>query len=221
VTATFDDLIEVVAPGRTVVSRSNPTPAVQDYNVLARFDDLDRSRDAVLALESMERDDAAIGVTVLAEPGSPAAPLWPGTSPDADDRDVRAGTIAGAEDGVDPEGVVSDVAPRVASGGVIGGIVGALVVGLGALAIEPDIWIGAALGGALFGSFVGAVWGAFARMGGSDAYRQTFVPADAEQVIVVSFHSNDRERAGEARDRLGLASTRKPVVIGSNGVESP
>jgi len=61
--------------------------------------------------------------------------------------------------------------------------------------------------------FVGAMWGAFIRMGGSDAYRQTFVETSSPTLTIVSLHSDDRAEADEARRRLALEAETEPVVV--------
>jgi hypothetical protein len=51
-------------------------------------------------------------------------------------------------------------------------------------------------------SVFGAIWFAFARLGGSDAYRQTFVDKAASDLTIVSLHTDDAGEAATARSRL-------------------
>jgi hypothetical protein len=98
-------------------------------------------------------------------------------------------------------------------GAALGAVVGAVLVGGVTALIDSSIWMGAAIGGAIFGLVVGAMWGAFIRMGGSDAYRQTFVETSSPTLTIVSLHSDDRAEADEARRRLALEAETAPVVV--------
>jgi hypothetical protein len=173
------DLAERLVPHLDVVSTSQPEPTPGRHNVVAIVPDVEHARAAVLALESMEDDDARVGLVVM------------GARP----RDDVAG--------IDPEGVTGSVAPRIVLGALAGAVVGALVVG-GATALLADdsAVAGPAIGGAfLFGVF-GAIWAVFARLGGSDAYRQTFVEPRTDAVALVSLHTDDRDAAAAGFERL-------------------
>jgi hypothetical protein len=171
---------EQVVPDLDVVSVSNPEPVLRRFNVVAVAPTTERARKAVVDLEGLEADDASIGVVVF---GSEA------TSP-ADGR-------------VDPEGVTGAVFPRIVVGGLIGLIVGGILVGLGAYLFGAEsAAIGAAVGGAAMGFVFGAIWVVFARLGGSDAYRQTFVRGMRDDVTLVSLHTDDAAEAAKARERL-------------------
>jgi hypothetical protein len=87
---------------------------------------------------------------------------------------------------------------------LIGGIVGAIVVGGAALLFGAAGWevAGAAAAGAMLISVFGAIWSAFARFGGSDAYRQTFVDKAVSDLTIVSLHTDDAAEAAAARARL-------------------
>ena len=50
-------------------------------------------------------------------------------------------------------------------------------------------------------------------MGGSDAYRQTFVESSSPTLTIVSLHSDDRVEADEARRRLALEAEDTPLVV--------
>jgi len=191
-------LAHSLAPDLVVVSTSNPEPVLQRYNVVGLFDATEEARKAVVALEGLERDDAAIGLTVLGDEERPDATTEP--------------------EKVDPEGVTRDVMPRALVGGLIGAVVGAVVVGLVAgLIAGGEAAIGGAIGGLLLGAPIGAVWGAFVKMGGSDAYRQTFVPPHRRDVTLVSLHTNDESEAAAAFDRLAAEASRDVVVLDGDG----
>ena len=223
------ELAGLLAPGATVTETSHPAPALEHWNVAVLLDDASTARDAVVTLESLTADDAAIGFTVLS-PATSTAPTSEGraarragvevgradTTDTADTmgglvhpegrRDDRHGTVRDGMvlEGVDREGVVGDVAPRAVVGGAIGGVVGALIVGIaGWLFADGTGAIAGAIGGFLLGAPIGAIWGSFARMGGSDAYRQTFVDPGDPSTFMVSLHTADAERADEAAERLG------------------
>ncbi len=93
------------------------------------------------------------------------------------------------------------------SGGAIGALVGALLIG-GATALfaSGSTALVAALSGAFFGGVAGAIWVVFAKMGGSDAYRQSFVAPELTDVCIVSLHTDDAQEAADARDRLAARS---------------
>ena len=194
----MQQLAHFVAPNLAVVSTSNPEPVLLRYNVVAVFDATEAAREAVVALEGLERDDASIGVTVLG---------------DHDPADVVSET-----DRVDAEGVTREVMPRAVVGGIIGAIVGAVVVGVIAGIIAGGAAaIGGAIGGALLGAPIGAVWGAFVKMGGSDAYRQTFVAPQHRDLTLVSLHTDDAAEAAAAVDRLAQMTSRDVLVLDRDG----
>jgi hypothetical protein len=170
------DLVRHVEPGGRMISTSNPEPALRAYNVVARYRSADEARNAVLALESLEADDAAVGVTVV------ELPSWTVGVDDIPDADRDPGPI-------------DELTPRMLRGAAIGLVVGAVLIGGITALIDSEIWVGAAIGGAIFGLVVGAIWGAFLRMGGSDAYRQTFVETSSPTLTIVSLHSDDRVEA--------------------------
>jgi hypothetical protein len=188
------DLVRHVEPSGRMISTSNPEPALRAYNVVARYRSADAARNAVLALESLEADDGAVGVTVV------ELPSWTAGVDEVSDADRDPGPI-------------DEMTPRMLKGAAIGLVVGAVLVGGVTALIDSEIWVGAAIGGAIFGLVVGAIWGAFLRMGGSDAYRQTFVETTSPTLTIVSLHSNDRIEADEARRRLALEADEAPLVV--------
>lgn len=187
------DIARLIAPDAEIVAASNPEPILRSMNVVAVFESDDTSRNAVLALEGLEDDDSAIGLTALGH-------------------ERRS-------QGVQPEdpAIAGDALRRAAKGAAIGAVISAVVIG-GATALisVSGVVVGAALGGALFGAFVGGVWGAFIRFGGSDAYRQTFIENE-HGVSLVSLHTDDVDKAQEARNRLSLESLSTPMMFRRDG----
>jgi hypothetical protein len=181
------ELARQLAPHLRIISASRPAPVLRDHNVLAMSGDADVGRRAVLALESIEHADDQLGTVVM------------GAITDEVDDDS-------AEDNgrVDPEGVGRQVVPRVLLGGLLGAIVGAILVGGGAFLLGAEGWevAGAAAAGAMLLSVFGAIWLTFAGLGGSDAYRQTFVDDAATELTIVSVHTDDPDEAEAARSRL-------------------
>jgi hypothetical protein len=199
---TMRDVAEMIEPTMSVVSTSNPEPSLQTLNIVAVYHAENDARNAVLGLESIEAADGSVGLTVLGTQ-EPTAPRTPN-----DDATIR---------GLDPEGVTADIVPRAIKGAIIGAIVGAVVVGgAAALITEEAAAIGGALGGLLMGAAIGAIWAAFVRMGGSDAYRQTFVESSKMELMLVSLHTADGATAERARQLLAANADREPYVVRSD-----
>ena len=162
---------------------SQPEPELARHNVVAATRDIDAARSAVLALEALEADDAKLGLVVLSTDG------------EADLVDGRA----------DPERVTRMVASRTLAGGTLGAVAGALLIG-GAIALVANASAStatvAAIGGAIIGGVFGAIWVVFAGMGGSDAYRQSFIAPELTDVCIVSLHTDDAQEAARGRERL-------------------
>jgi len=198
---TMRDVAELIEPSMTVVSTSNPEPTLQTLNIVAVYREENDARNAVLGLESIEVSDASVGLTVLSTDDTVPANRTPN-----DDATIR---------GLDPEGVTADIVPRAVKGGIIGALVGALIVGgaAGIFAGDASALIGGVLGGVLFGGAIGAVWGAFVRMGGSDAYRQTFVEHSKMDLMLVSLHTADRSTAERGRELLAANADREPYTV--------
>lgn len=189
------ELAGLLAPDAIVTETSHPPPALDRWNVAVLLDDATVAREAVLALEAISADDAAVGFTVLSPPNAAAATT-----------EARADAVVepSGPSGVDREGVIGELAPRAFVGGLIGALVGAAVIGLAGWFVAEGVGaIAGAIGGALFGAPIGAIWGGFTRMGGSDAYRQTFVDPDDPSTFMVSLHTADPERADRAASCLG------------------
>jgi hypothetical protein len=171
-----------MAPHLRIVSVSNPEPHMERLNVIATTSDLSTARAAVLELEAEELDDARIGLVAL---GAPTA-----------ERDEPVG--------VDPERVGRTLVPRIVTGAAVGAVAGAGIgVAITAISGAPGSYVvGAALGGAALFAVPGAIWATFPRMGGSDAYRQTFVDESIDELNVVSLHTTDDDEAVRAINRL-------------------
>lgn len=183
------DIAHVIAPDAEIASTSNPEPVLRAYNVVGIYHEEDNSRDAVLALESIDADDAAIGLVTLGHVEHPT-----GIQPE--DRRITGETLR-----------------RAGIGAAIGAVISALVVGLGSLAFATStVAIGGAIGGALFGAFIGGLWGAFVKFGGSDAYRQSFGP-DEHATTLVCLHTDSFDHAQEAQALLGLIADTTPTIV--------
>lgn len=153
-----------LAPHLEVVSVSQPEARLAHSNVVGLCPDVETAREAVLSLESIEDDDARLGLVVMAPPD------------DGLDRGRRT----------DPERVAGTVFKRVVLGGLAGAAVGAIVFGVvGYLVGGWSAALGAALGGVVLVGPIGAIWTTFAGFGGSDAYRQTYVDPEIDSLGVV------------------------------------
>src|SRR4051794_20092907 len=102
------DLVRHVEPEGRMISTSNPEPTLRTYNVVGRYRSADAARNAVLALESLNDDDGAVGVTVI-------------------EMSADAGSAAG-EAGLEA-GAIEEMTPRVLKGAAIGLVVGAVLIG--------------------------------------------------------------------------------------------
>ena len=176
---TLTDVARSLVHDRRIASVSNPEPALRQYNLLAVSPSLETAREAVVSLEGVDDRDDAVGLVVFAE--------------DDERPDGR----------VDRERITRALLPRILAGGLIGAVVGAIVIGGGAALLDAGgAAIGAALGGAAMFAVFGGIWATFAKMGGSDAYRQSFVSASGADVSIVSLHTDDPAEAATARERL-------------------
>jgi hypothetical protein len=195
---TLGEFVRREVPHLRIASMSQPEPELARHNVVAATRDIDAARSAVLALEALEADDAKLGLVVLSTDG------------EADLVDGRA----------DPEGVTRMVASRTLAGGALGAVVGALLIG-SAIALfaeaSASTAIVAAIGGAAIGGVFGAIWVVFAGMGGSDAYRQSFIAPELTDVCIVSLHTDDPREAARGRERLAGRPWLTIVEIDANG----
>jgi hypothetical protein len=195
-TSRIAEFARTVAPGLHIASDSNPEPVLREHNVVALVPTTEEARAAVLALEALDDDDSAVGVVVM---GSGAADDTPA---------------------VDPEGVTRAVAGRAIVGGIIGAVVGAVVVGvLTAVVFDGPGLLGAVLGGPLLIGPIVAIWVVFRRLGGSDAYRQTFTEPQRTDVSLVSYHTDDAGQADVAFSRLRDLGPRKLLITDRSGTQ--
>lgn len=183
---TLREFAEQEFRGLDIVSVSQPEPVLLDRNVMAVTDDVELARAAVLALEDLEIDDSRLGLVVL-EPPHRWGPEW-------------------KEGKADAEGASQPVT-RAPMGAAAGAVLGALLIGgLAAVLGNGSTGMVGMLVGAVAGAVLGAIVAVFASMGGSDAYRDTFVSPKESQVCLVSLHTNDRDEATAARKRLSSRS---------------
>jgi hypothetical protein len=194
----LDDLARHVAPHLEVISVSNPDPVFRQRNLVAVTSGEDAAREAVVALEADSEEDADIGVVIM--------------SADPDRAAVGDATV-------DPEHVTGYTARRIGIGGVIGAVVGALLIGVPVAIIVGSVGaaIGASVGGALFGFYIGGTWLPFTGLGGSDAYRQTFVAPELVDVALVAFHTDSAECLERARSRLDDVEHLALIEVDENG----
>ena len=118
-------------------------------------------------------------------------------------------------------------------GAATGAVLGALVIGaLAAFLGNGSTGMVGLIVGAVAGGVLGAVTAVFAGLGGSDAYRETFVSPKEMQVVLVSLHTNDRDEAtlrasafppdhgptsstSTPKERRGTADMARPIWSGS------
>lgn len=180
---TLEELAAAAAPHLEIVSVSQPTPVLRASNLLVLATSEDVGRRAVLELEGHEDDDARIGTVVMTTPGS---------------RPIST------QQAVDPEHVTGLAVRRSLVGGIIGAAIGAALIGIATWVFTGSTGTAAAVavGGAIFGFIIAGTWSTFGRLGGSDAFRQTFVPPEIADLVIVSLHSADPDDSRRARDRL-------------------
>jgi hypothetical protein len=183
---TLREFAEQEFRGLDIVSVSQPEPVLLDRNVMAVTDDVDQAREAVLALEALEIDDSRLGLVVL-EPPHRWGPEW-------------------KEGKADAEGASKPVT-RAPMGAATGAVLGALVIGaLAAFLGNGSTGMVGLIVGAVAGAVLGAIIAVFASLGGSDAYRETFVSPKETKLCLVSLHTNDSDEATAARKRLSSRS---------------
>ena len=200
--ASIRDLAFEIEPDLDVLSISHPQPILRGYNAVGVFRSQEDARNAVLAMEGLGAPEPAVGMTTL------------GSSAHSDEVRDSSTDAVGEPVGADPEGVVSDLAPRLIKGAVCFAALGAVLAGaLIALFGDRQLIVIGVVTAALFGAAVGAIWGAFVGMGLSDAYRETFVDPNSFDAIIVSFHTDARPEADEAASRLALAAGHETKIL--------
>ena len=181
---TLQQVVERRVGAGTAVSASEPSLALASVNVIASFPDLESARKAIRSVEGLAPSDEEIGFVT-----------------------VGATTTSGRGDGVDPEGVAGYAASAARKGALIGGVLGAVVVGVIVAVVtgEMSAALAGAAGAAVLVGAIGAMIAAFGRLGGSEAYQDTFVTGDP-QLCIVGLHlrsAADVERAADALQRAG------------------
>ena len=173
-TLTLTEWARRQVPALDVVSSSVPEPVLLDHNLVAVFREPELAREVVRAWERIEPADGAVGMVVM------------GTAPD-DPAEIDRVT------GADPEGVTADAAAKSLRGAIPGAVAGAVIVGAILLLLNgwSGVVVGAALGGAAFGAVAGGVMSFTQGVGWGEAYRHSFVDADASEVVFASIHSDD------------------------------
>jgi hypothetical protein len=177
------------APHLSEVSNSNPNATLQRHNLVAITDDVEAARVIALDFERTTEHDTDTTMLVL------------GHAVD------RTSTHE-----VDPEGVTGHAARRTVLGGIPGAVICAAIIGLGVWFVTENgpITAAAAVGGAIFGFYVTAVWSFVIGTGQSQAYQQGFIDPDAADAIVVALHVDDPDlierarRAVSSDDRIRL-----------------
>jgi hypothetical protein len=166
------------APHLSEVSNSNPNATLQRHNLVAITDDIEAARVVALDFERTTSEDNDTTMLVL------------GHQVDRESTHEA-----------DPEGVTTHAARRSLIGGVPGAVIFALVIGLGVWLITGNAaaTAGAALGGAIFGFYVTAVWSFVIGTGQSEAYQQSFIDPDAADAIIVALHVEDPTLIEQAR----------------------
>jgi hypothetical protein len=181
-----------IAPHLAVVSASQPVPPLRRYNLLVLAHSPEDARRLVLSLESLETDDDKLATIALGPR-----------------RDIEPAV------GADPEGIGPWLGPAIVRGALLGALAGALLIGGLSAILGVSGWqlVGAALAGAALVGVFGVIWLSFARLGGTDAFRQTFVDDSITDLTIVSVHSDDPGEIAAAKDSLGVDGTDHPFTL--------
>jgi hypothetical protein len=192
----FTTWARTMVPHLSEVSNSNPNAILQRHNLVAVTDDVETARAVALDFERTTSPDHATTMLVLGH---------------AVDRE--------STHEADPEGVTTHAARRSLIGGVPGAVIGALVIGLGVWLITGNaaVTAGAALGGAIFGFYVSAVWSFVIGTGQSEAYQQSFIDPDAAEAIVVALHVEDPALIEQARGSVSGDDKVRLFVVDERG----
>lgn len=197
---TAGDDLEPVAPERTEL------PSLSAFNVFATYDDPEKAKEAIVALERAGIDGTHISALALDDPDS--------TEPG--DESTMGATVR-----QDSE-VLSEVGSDVGRGAAIGAVAGALGGTAIAIAIPG---VGAALGagilavtagGAVAGTGVGGFAGAVSGTPASPGWEQALLDLD-EGRIVVGVHNDDRAVFDSAADVLGDSGAMSVRSIDADG----
>jgi hypothetical protein len=197
---TTNEDLEAIAPERSEL------PPLQSLNVFATFDDGERARDAIVAIErtGIEGNNIsalALGAADEVEPGEESTMV---TTVDKDSE------------------LLSDIGSDVGRGAAIGAVAGALGSTAVALAIPG---VGAALGagilaitagGAMAGTGVGGFAGAMSTTPASRGWEQALVDL-AHGRVVVGVHTDDRDLFEQACSVLSDAGALSVRQVDADG----
>lgn len=184
------------APHLTEVSNSNPNATLARHNLVAITGDLGAARVVALDFERSSANDADTTMLVLGHAVS------------------REATHQ-----ADPEGVTSHAARRTVLGGIPGAVVCALIIGLGVWFVTDSApaSIAAAVGGALFGFYVTAVWSFVIGTGQTEAYQQGFIDPRAADAIVIAITVDDHALIDQARQAVSADDTVRLYELDERG----
>jgi hypothetical protein len=184
------------APHLDEVSNSNPSATLRQHNLVALTDDVEVARTVALDFERTADGDSDTTTLVLGH---------------AVDRESKHQ--------VDPEGVTSHAARRTVLGGLPGAVVCAAILGLGVWFVTESAAAAAAaaIGGAVFGFAVAAVWSYVIGTGQSSAYQQGFIDPDAADAVIVALHVDDPTVIDVARDALADDDRVRLIEVDANG----
>jgi hypothetical protein len=178
------------------VSNSNPSATLRQHNLVVLTDDVEVARMVVLDFERAADGDSDTTMLVLGH--------------DVDRESKHQ---------ADPEGVTSHAARRSVLGGLPGAIICAAILGLGVWLVTESVpaATAAAIGGAVFGFAVAAVWSYVIGTGQSSAYQQSFIDPDAADVVIVALHVDDPTTIDVARSALADDDRLRLVEVDANG----
>jgi hypothetical protein len=184
------------APHLDEVSNSNPAATLRRHNLVAVTDDVQAARVVALDFERVAGSDSDTTMLVLGHPV---------------DRESKHQA--------DPEGVTSHAARRSVLGGLPGAIVGAAIIGLGVWFVTDSAvaTVAAAIGGAIFGFAVTAVWSYVIGTGQSNAYQHGFIDPDAADAIIVALRVDDPTLIDVARDAVADDDRVRLFEVDANG----
>lgn len=195
---TLAEWAQAQEPALFVRGQSEPEPVLREHNLIARVHDPEVSRELLLKWERIQPAAAGVGFVALSRSSEP-------TGPNAYEAPSHAAPTAKT----DPQKVTKHAGSKILRGAVPGAVIGAIVVGLIAVLMTSDAgsFVGGALGGAALGLVAGGVGSYVAGTGWSEAYKESFVEADAADVIFASIHADEADvitKAVEQADGIAV-----------------
>lgn len=192
----FADWSKRLAPGLDVLTDSNPSAVLLDHNLVAVTADADQAHGVVRTLERVQTDHDHLTTVVYGH---------------AERHDP--------DNTVDPEGVTAHAGRRSLIGAVPGALIGALVIGLGVWFVTGSAMgaFAAAVGGALFGAAVAAVWSFVIGTGQSEAFLDTFVDPTASEITVIAVHADDSSSIDDASEALRDIADIRVLLVDRQG----